>query len=294
VAIDPATGGIQARTDLGRTDADGIYPTPGGKAVFITHAGAPILTVLDGETHEVKHTITVEAGPPSGVWFAPDGDPAYVSIRGSSTIVVNGHRAGMLTPKRRLEIGGSDPTITFNRRGTRFYRADPGGVGFFLESSANRITTVATAAATHWSLAPDFRMLWGVRQGGYVVVDEQARREIANRELPVLARAPVFSENGQSVWFLAGDGSAAYRVSTRSFAVIKRAELPGRGEAMAMVGNEPWVYSPGAGVIWRLDANEGTVRAEIRLPAGSAPPAARSGNEIALSVLRPNEGFACF
>ncbi len=294
VAIDPATGAVAARTPLGRADADGIYPTPGGKAVFITHAGAPIFTVLDGETHKVQHTITVEAGIPSGIWFAPDGDPAYVSIRGSSTVVINEHRAGRLVAKQRVDIGGPDPSVAFNRRGTRIYRSDPGGLGFFLESSRNRIATVETAAATHWSFAPDFRFLWGVRDGGFVVVDEQSRKQVADRLLPVLACAPAFTENGQSVWFLARDGGTAYKVSTRSFAVVKRAELPGRGEAIVVVENEPWVYGPQAGVIWRLDPGEGTVRAAIQLPAGPGPAVPRSGREIALAVLRPNEGFACF
>jgi DNA-binding beta-propeller fold protein YncE len=294
VAIDPATGAVAARTDLGRADADGIYPTPGGKAVFITHSEAPIFTVLDGETHKVRHTITVEAGIPAGIWFAPDGDPAYVSIRGSSIVVVNEHRAGRLVPAQRLDAGGTDPSIAFNRRGTRFYRADPGGVAFFLESSRNRFATVETAAATHWSFAPDFRFLWGIRDGGFVVVDEQGRRQAADRLLPVLPRAPAFSENGQSVWFVAKDGGSVYRVSARNFALVRQAGLPGRAEAIVVAGNEPWVYAPEAGALWRLDPNDGALRTTIALPGGPAPAGPRSGREIAVSVLRPNEGFACF
>ncbi len=285
-----------ARTDLGRADADGVYPTPGGKAVFITHSRASIFTVVDGETHAVQRTIAVDAGVPSGIWFAPEGTPAFVSLSGSRDVVVNDQHAGQLSPRQRVAIGGTDGALAFNRRGTRIYRADSGGLGFFLERDSSAIATVATAPASQWTFGPDFRLLWGVRDGGFVVVDEQTRKQAADRSLPVLARPPAFSPNGDSAWFLSKDGRTLYRVSARSFATIREVSLPpgGRGDAVIVVDGAPWVYAADAGTLWRLDARDGKVTATIALPGGPAPAVPRTGRELALAVLRPGEGFACF
>jgi DNA-binding beta-propeller fold protein YncE len=293
-AVDPASAAVVARTDLGRADADGLYPTPGGKAVFVTHAGAPLLTVVDGETHALQRTIPVEAGVPSGIWFAPEGTPALVSLRGSPEVVINDQHAGRLSPRQRVAIGGTDAALAFNRRGTRIYRADSGGLGFFLERDERLIATVSTGPASQWTISPDFRYLWGVREGGFVVVDEQTRRQAADRSLPVAVRPPAFAPNGDSVWLLSSDGRTLYRVSARSFSVIREVSLPGKGDAVIVADGDPWVYAADSGTLWRFDARDGGVAATVALPGGPAPAVPRTGRELALAVLRPGEGFACF
>ena len=76
--------------------------------------------------------------------------------------------------------------------------------------------------------------------------------------------------------------------------MIKQTSLPGAGEALIIAGGAPWVYSPDTGTIWRLHPDGSGVAAEIKLPGGPAPAGTRTGRELALVVLRPGEGFACF
>jgi len=124
-AVDGSGNLRSIRLSLGA--AAGVFPTPGGKFVFVRHEGSRELTVVDAERLEEHAVITVQQGVPEAVAFAPTGEKAYVSLAGSGRVLVYDHRRGALTFRLERQLGSPGAPLLLNRRGTRLYRSGAGG-----------------------------------------------------------------------------------------------------------------------------------------------------------------------
>ena len=280
--IDPATE--EARfVAVGGTDPVGIFPTPGGKFVFVTFRGSREVSVIDAETLAEHRVFAVAEGIPESIVFSPMGQTAFVSLAGEDRVLVFDHRRSELTPRAQIRLGAPDAEPLFNRRGTRYYRSTPAGLAFVLETTGELIKEVRhPEGPADWSFTPDHRSLWGVgrTRGAAVVVDE--RRGVVSRTIPgpFAPVRPVLTADGRAL-LLTADGRTVHSFDVRNGRPLGITALAGPVSALvATPDGKVWVGVPGG--VGRLEAPG--VRAVLDLRVGP----------LAVVALKPGEGFACF
>jgi len=279
-------GGSVGTVRLGREGATGIFPTPGGKYVFVTFPDAEV-AVVDAEAQALDRRFGLEQGAPEQFLFSPSGDKAYVSLRGSSRVLVFSHQRSRLELRGSLSLGIAGAPITLNRRGTRLYRSSADGLDFYLETTGETLRRVPLrGGAASWSFSPDYRFLWGVSlaDGRLSVVDERSAKLAAEVDGAFAPFEPAATNDG--AYLVAASRDRLEKIGARTFRPETSIELPGRARDLA---------SPGTGdAVWLLVGEE---IIEIDLGSGKEIRSVSPGvsiRDIAAVTLRPGEGYACF
>ena len=277
--------GVRRVVDIGRTGAEAVFPTPGGKYVFVTFQGSSEVAVIDAESQSLNRRFNLTQGIPEQIAFSPTGERAYVSLAGSSEVLFFDHRRSVLTLRETRLMGLAGAPLLLNRRGTRLYRSGSEGLGFYLETTGEIIRSVAAPGGVAlWSFSPDFRYLWGVSasDGSLVVVDERASRLAATLPGPFAAFAPIAADD--RAYLVSRSGDRLVPVSSRSFLEEKAIAIPGPARSVASTGSGVWLLV-------------GTDLVRIELPSGRAASRVAFDQPIRAIVavtLRPGEGYACF
>jgi DNA-binding beta-propeller fold protein YncE len=284
-AVDGA--GTVVTVGLTRGGASAIYATPGGKFVFVGHAGASELSVIDAETREQHGTVNPGVVA-DGIVFAPTGEKAYIAAAGASRVLVYDHKRSVLTPRGAYDLGGPGAPLLLNRRGTRLYRSGDSSLGLYLETTGETIKNVKVPnGPAAWAFTPDFRQLWGVplAGGALAVVDERNAQIARTLPGPFAASRPVFGRDGARVYLLPASRDRIAVVNTRSFKDESPLPSPARIDALVPGdGDSLWTLS--GTQMRRWDLATGRVTQTVTLP--------RPASALTVVELRPGEGFACF
>jgi len=285
LAVD-ATGQVR-EIQLSRTGAAGIYPTPGGKFVFVRHEGSTDLSVIDAELLSEHGTVSMPEVP-DGLAFAPTGEKVYITLAKSSSVLVFDHKRALLTARAVRDLGSPGAPLLLNRRGTRLYRSGGRGLGFYVESTGEIIRSVQPGAGEGtWAFSLDYRQIWGVPLAGgpATVIDERSGSVTRTLPGPFAAVRPLFSRDGSKVLLSAASRERILVVSSRTLREESSIAFPEHIEGLAAGdGDAIWVLS--GKQLHRLDLAPGRVSLTVTLP--------RAGRALAAVVLRPGEGFACF
>lgn len=288
-AVDPVHGRIVATVSLSLPDAEQLFPTPGGKYVFVSFADSSTLAVVDAETHEQVRTVGVAGGTPVYLAFSPMGGTVYVAYEGSRRLGVYTHARGRLTTEDSFAFGAPAAPILFNRRGTRFYRADGGSLRIGYVKNRETIATVEhPGSAAAYVFAPDFRFLWGLSgHGSVLVVVDERRERVVETIRGSFGEQIVFNDRGSEAYLLDSEEQEIVVFATRRVREKRRMPLPAQAGPLAMDGSDRlWVGKRGTNTLLALDAATGWTVHSMTL---SAPVDA-----VAVVGLKPGQGFACF
>jgi DNA-binding beta-propeller fold protein YncE len=276
-------GGIAQTIQLSRQGAIRVHPTPGGKFVFVTFRDSRDAAVIDAESHEITRFVTFDFEP-AYIQFSPMGETAYVSDRRTNEIRVFDHRKAEFTYVKSISVGKPGTPVLLNRRGTRLYRADRGGVVFIYLKTGEIIAEVeAPGFPAHFAIAPDFRTLWGVSEenGSLIIVDEARGRVLRSVELESGSAKPVFHEATGIVLL----GRRLAIVQSRNFRVQKYLALQ-KSSDQIVVSSSGRVWSRFEEGIEHLTLDDPEESVLIELDS--------SPLDFAYVVVRSGEGFACF
>jgi DNA-binding beta-propeller fold protein YncE len=290
LVVDPRTRALAHTVRLSQPDPVRLFPTPGGKFVFVTYRDTDTLSAVDVEAHTESRTFTLDLGRPQELAFSPMGDTVIAGLGGSNTVAILGHSRSLLEGTERLEVGSAGTPALFNRRATRLYRSSPEGLVIVYRKTGEVISRVSLPhGAMTWAFSPDYRNLWGValEGAGVVVVDEARARVVDTLVQPHRPHAPVFSPDGARVYLIGATGRAVVAVDTRSRRVAGEIAFPTPVDGIAHgTGTELWASSQEGGVLYVADTRRGQILGRLDLggPIG----------QMAWISLKRGEGYACF
>ena len=286
--IDPQGGRVLAAIELDDAPT-AIYPTPGGKFIFVTHRGSNRLSAIDFETQRVERTIALPPdSEPTGLYFSPRGENLYATYADDATVALFTHKRASFTPLEQLDLGaGERRTIVFNRRGTRLYLPDEQGLTFYLRKTYEPFRSVRrTEHVDVWAIDPDFRSLWGVGGQGAVVVDERRVRVRKRISGNYVAVEPQFAQRAGRAYLLADGGRRIESYNLRTNKLVATLELPQPAVDITIDNDERLWVIDGSGGLYSSDAQLERLQSVTNL--GARP------LDLDYVQLQSGEGFACF
>ncbi|MBT3275935.1 MAG: hypothetical protein HN368_22495 [Spirochaetales bacterium] len=273
--------------ELSRSGAVKLFPTPGGKYVFITFRSSSEVAVIDAESRSLTGFVTFPVYPQT-ITFAEMGKRAFVSDSGSGDVYLYSHKQADFQLDGVVEKGSRSESVLANRLGTRIYRPDEKSIEFIYLKDYSTLARIALPESVGaLSLSPDYRTIWivGQSEGKLIVIDEE-RRRVAKRVKGSFASETPAYWNRLAV-LLNSDRMGFTLFSTRTFRESDTRALiePSLGIALSESG-ELWSLTAGGVEINSVDDSDSGER--ISVSYGSLP------KDIKAVVLRSGEGFACF
>lgn len=269
-------------------EPSGLYPTPGGKYLFVTYSDSARISLIDAETRDLAYSYELAEGVPLHISFSVQGTKAIVSY--ADRVAAYDHSQGQL----RLSSAGESlyetnpsATVALNRRATRMYRPSSDGLAYFVVEGISRFDTVSTEVETPiWAMAPDYRFLWGIAPGLVTVVDERRMLVVARLRGEFVPVEPAFMRTAGATFVPRSDRAEIAVINDRRFRVKRDLVIP--DIAVSLTGDESrgiWILTK-RGEILRYDTAD-----QILVPFARL---ASEYDEIEYVELKPGGGFACF
>lgn len=289
IAVVPLSNPDERTTiELDRRGPEALFPTPGGKYVFVTFTGSPEVLLVDSESATIAGSLSFTAGSPESITFSPRGDLAIV--RFGDSIAAYDHSGGALTLRTKERIPSAahpSAAAAVNRRATRLYVATDDGLGYLVADELSLFETVdGGRGVSVWAMAPDYRFLWGVSSDGLVVVDERRARVVGQIEGRFVVEQPVFERTAGAAYVARRDRPEIAVIDDRRFRERAAVELP--DTPVGLAGDESrgvWALTE-SGRLLRYDTAEGRLESIARLPGGF--------DRLTYVGFKPGGGFACF
>ncbi|MGH3847225.1 MAG: beta-propeller fold lactonase family protein [Pseudonocardiaceae bacterium] len=268
---------------LGATIAVGKDPgfaavSPNGRHVYVIHADAHIVTVLDTMINQVTATIPIDAGPPQFLAFAPDGRMLYVSIfndqktlhsidvidTASDTVVAT------IPQQARPFLPAVSPD------GTRLYvpNHDIAAVSV-IDTATNRVIDhIKTAPNPHWvAFSPDGRRAYTANHMSNMVsvIDTTALTMIATIPVGTSPHSIAVNPHRPLVANVNFDGDSVSLIDTDSLKVVATIPVGHTPQDIAWApdGRFAYVVNNASNTVSVIDARTDQVTATI--PVGAAP-----------------------
>jgi DNA-binding beta-propeller fold protein YncE len=285
--IDPDDGTIEASIVLTGGKPEALFPTPGGKFVYVTYRDANTISMVDAETMEEVHSFRISKGHPEQIAFTPMGEFIYITYTDSDLITVFRRDGFEHVVEEEYSLGDPGAPVIFNRRATRFYRLAEGALGFVYIKTKEVIKEIGLPEeAKSWVFSPDFRFLWGIGPREVYVVDEKRGRLVKRISLASVSEKALFSSDGRRIYLLDETGGEVNILDER-YRVVGNLALP-EPAASLDYGEDGalWAVGSTTGTVYALDLSSEGVSRRIALPG--------SPKQLRFVKLRRGEGFACF
>ena len=262
-----------------------LHATPGGGYLFLLGEEGQYLG-LNGTTGQLERSGRFPLETVRWLTFSPTGHQLY--LQDGRRVVVLDHRQGLVENPRELEIppGGA---ISFNRRGTRYYRTSQGLLEYRLLKDHSRIEEVRRLGEVeHWQPDPRFSSLWGVDAQGRLIIVDEARGRVAAEPRGTFAQTPLRFFRGRT-YLLADGGSAWVSLDQRHYREQRHGEAP--EPLLSLHQGDGYWYFPSArtNTLWVWKGEE-----PGRDQGFSAVPLEFAVKEGLWLALKQGEGFACF
>jgi DNA-binding beta-propeller fold protein YncE len=273
---------------LGGDAPNGLFPTPGGKFVFVTFLDSGLVSVVDVEKHREVKTFIMEEGTPGFFTFSTMGQELYVTWPLSEEIRVYHHQRSELEFKEGFQLGMANAPILLNRRGTRIYRSSTEGLEVVYLKTKEIIKTLPlSGGARVWSFSPDYRYLWGVNNHGIVVVDEPKLRTLKTITAASKSHAAVFSKDGKKVFLIEKSGKRVVVFNKKASDRVGEIPFQDIIDSMALAENGTlWTGSSETRALFTVDTDTLEITGRVDLPGKPV--------QIRYVTLKKGEGYACF
>lgn len=278
----------RATIDLPIQNPRALYPTPGGKYVFVGFEDSPDLAVVDSESKSVERRLTLDGGRVEAMTFSARGNTAFV--RFENAFAAYDHAAGELALREITRDGIADvsarhPQAAVNRRATRVYLSTDDGLGYFEVESLDQFRSVR-APADVWAMAPDYRFLWGVSEERVTIVDERRGRVVGRVNGSFVVQPPVFMRTAGEVYLPDAGANRIAIIDDRRFRSRESIALPDR--PVAATGDE----SRG---VWTVTVDGNLLRFDtVSRELTSVAALGSVFTDMTYVGFKPDGGFACF
>ena len=269
--IDPATNTIVGEIP-GIEAAHGVTASPDGTRIYVSNEADETLDVADMRTRSVIKKIPL-SGRPNNISITPDGRKVYVGIRqrvGNNPGVADVIDTASLTKVKSIRTEGPVHNLYVTPDGKYVVAGEAGG-----EGHVSVLDTKTDAPSWFIKLGEGIRPMTMSRNpdgstktlfvqigdyNGFVVVDFQARKEVARINLPKLAsgRVPLLAGSSESHGMAVTPdqkllivcsrlNNALYSYSLPDMKLLGTADLSGRGAAWVTLtpdGKRAYVADP--------------------------------------------------
>jgi YVTN family beta-propeller protein len=269
--IDPATNTIVGEIP-GIEAAHGVTASPDGSRIYVSNEADETLDVADTRTRNVIKKIPL-SGRPNNISITPDGRKVYVGIRqrvGNNPGVADVIDTASLTKVKSIRTEGPVHNLYVTPDGKYVVAGEAGG-----EGHVSVLDTKTDAPSWFIKLGEGIRPMTMSKNpdgstktlfvqigdyNGFVVVDFQARKEVARINLPKLAsgRVPLLAGSSESHGMaVTADqkllvvcsrlNNALYSYSLPDMKLVGTADLSGRGAAWVTLtpdGKRAYVADP--------------------------------------------------
>jgi YVTN family beta-propeller protein len=269
--IDPATNTIVGEIP-GIEAAHGVTASPDGTRIYVSNEADETLDVADMRTRSVIKKIPL-SGRPNNISITPDGRKVYVGIRqrvGNNPGVADVIDTASLTKVKSIRTEGPVHNLYVTPDGKYVVAGEAGG-----EGHVSVLDTKTDAPSWFIKLGEGIRPMTMSRNpdgstktlfvqigdyNGFVVVDFQARKEVARINLPKLAsgRVPLLAGSSESHGMAVTPdqkllivcsrlNNALYSYSLPDMKLVGTADLSGRGAAWVTLtpdGKRAYVADP--------------------------------------------------
>jgi len=274
--IDPVTNTVVGEI-VGIEAAHGVTASPDGNRIYVSNEADETLDVADMATRHVIKKIPL-SGRPNNISITPDGRKVYVGIRqrvGNNPGVADVIDTASLTKVKSIRTEGPVHNLYVTagrqecsrgrgwRRGACERARYPDRCTLVVHQLGEGIRPMAMSKNPDGSTRQLFVQIGDYN--GFVVVDFQARKEVARIPLPKLAsgRIPLIAGSSESHGIaVTADqkilvvnsrlNNALYSYSLPDLKLVGRADLSGRGAAWVTItpdGKRAYVADP-----WKPDA----------------------------------------
>ncbi len=273
---------------LGGYMPNGLFPTPGGKFVFVTFMDSDLVSVVDVEKHQEVKTFIMEGGTPGSFTFSTMGQELYVTWPSSEVIKAYHHQRSELEFKEQFHLGMANAPILLNRRGTRIYRSSEEGLEVVYLKTKEIIKTFTQSGGPRlWSFSPDYRYLWGVSTDGIVVVDEPKLRTLKTVTATPKSHAAVFSQDGKKAFLIEKSGLRVLVLNKRASDLLGEIYFEDPIESITLTENGTlWTGSLETNTLFSIDTSTLENTGMVDLPGKLI--------QIRYVTLKKGEGYACF
>ena len=269
--IDPATNTIVGEIP-GIEAAHGVTASPDGSRIYVSNEADETLDVADTRTRNVIKKIPL-SGRPNNISITPDGRKVYVGIRqrvGNNPGVADVIDTASLTKVKSIRTEGPVHNLYVTPDGKYVVAGEAGG-----EGHVSVLDTKTDAPSWFIKLGEGIRPMTMSKNpdgstktlfvqigdyNGFVVVDFQARKEVARINLPKLAsgRVPLLAGSSESHGMAVTPdqkllivcsrlNNALYSYSLPDMKLLGTADLSGRGAAWVTLtpdGKRAYVADP--------------------------------------------------
>jgi len=269
--IDPATNTIVGEIP-GIEAAHGVTASPDGTRIYVSNEADETLDVADMRTRNVIKKIPL-SGRPNNISITPDGRKVYVGIRqrvGNNPGVADVIDTASLTKVKSIRTEGPVHNLYVTPDGKYVVAGEAGG-----EGHVSVLDTKTDAPSWFIKLGEGIRPMTMSRNpdgstktlfvqigdyNGFVVVDFQARKEVARINLPKLAsgRVPLLAGSSESHGMAVTPdqkllivcsrlNNALYSYSLPDLKLVGTADLSGKGAAWVTLtpdGKRAYVADP--------------------------------------------------
>src|SRR5258705_1419285 len=269
--IDPATNTVVGEIP-GIEAAHGVTASPDASRIYVSNEADDTLDVVDTMTRSVIKKIPL-SGHPNNISIAPNGPKVYVGIRqkvGNNPGVADVIDTASLTKVKSIRTEGPVHNLYVTPDGKYVVAGEAGG-----EGHVSVLDTQTDAPSWFIKLGEGIRPMTMSKNpdgstrtlfvqigdyNGFVVVDFQARKEVARITLPTLAtgRIPLISGSSESHGMaVTADqktlvvcsrlNNALYAYSLPDLKVVGRADLSGKGAAWVTItpdGKRAYIADP--------------------------------------------------
>ncbi len=269
--IDPATNTIVGEIP-GIEAAHGVTASPDGSRIYVSNEADETLDVADTRTRTVIKKIPL-SGRPNNISITPDGRKVYVGIRervGNNPGVADVIDTASLTKVKSIRTEGPVHNLYVTPDGKYVVAGEAGG-----EGHVSVLDTKTDAPSWFIKLGEGIRPMTMSKNpdgstrtlfvqvgdyNGFVVVDFQARKEVARINLPKLAsgRVPLLAGSSESHGMAVTPdqkllvvcsrlNNALYSYSLPDMKLVGTADLSGKGAAWVTLtpdGKRAYVADP--------------------------------------------------
>ena len=269
--IDPVTNKIVGEIP-GIEAAHGVTASPDGSRIYVSNEADETLDVADTRTRNVIKKIPL-SGRPNNISITPDGRKVYVGIRqrvGNNPGVADVIDTASLTKVKSIRTEGPVHNLYVTPDGKYVVAGEAGG-----EGHVSVLDTKTDAPSWFIKLGEGIRPMTMSKNpdgstrtlfvqvgdyNGFVVVDFQARKEVARINLPKLAsgRVPLLAGSSESHGMAVTPdqkllvvcsrlNNALYSYSLPDMKLVGTADLSGRGAAWVTLtpdGKRAYVADP--------------------------------------------------
>jgi DNA-binding beta-propeller fold protein YncE len=247
--VDPRTGrhGPAVPVDSPKD----LYFTPDGTTALVMVGRQPRIDFRDPRTMRLRASLPLPCGGVRHADFAPDGAFLVASCRLSGRLVRVDPRRREVTGVLTLGPGAAPQDVRLSPDGTVFYVSDMARDGVWLVdarrfSHVGFIRTGAGAEGLHLSRDAEALYVSNTGDGTIAVVDFARRKVVRRWRLPAGGSPGTggVSADGTVLWLPDRSLARAYKISTRTGAVIGRIDI-GEGPRALCVYPQPGRHSLG-------------------------------------------------